>query len=70
MPANQAQPTKLSLNAFIDELPDQAKRADAKAPIRLMQSATGEKPHMWGRRLSALVLTNTSMTAGARAICR
>ncbi len=48
VPANQTQPTKLSVNAFIDALPDQAKRADANALVRLMQSATGEEPTMWG----------------------
>ncbi len=46
--ANKTQPTKLSVKAFIDALPEQSKRADAKALIKLMQSATGEKPKMWG----------------------
>jgi hypothetical protein len=34
--------------AFIDALTDQTSRADAKALVKLMQSATGEKPKMWG----------------------
>jgi hypothetical protein len=34
--------------AFIDALPDPASRADAKALVKLMQSAAGEKPKMWG----------------------
>ncbi len=46
--ANKTQPTKLSVKAFIDALPDQAQRADAKALIAIMQRATGEKPAMWG----------------------
>jgi len=48
VPANKTQQTKLSVRAFIDALPDQTKRADAKSLARLMQSATGEKPKMWG----------------------
>jgi hypothetical protein len=34
--------------AFIDALPDQTRRADAKVLIKLMQNAAGEKPQMWG----------------------
>src|SRR5262249_1778015 len=45
---NKTKPTKVSVSAFIDALPDQTKRADAKVLVKLMQSATGEKPKMWG----------------------
>src|SRR5438552_2396620 len=48
MADNQTKPTKLSVTAFIDALTDQAKRADAKTLVKLMQSAAGEKPKMWG----------------------
>src|SRR5437762_7912282 len=48
MAESKTKPTKLSVSAFIDALTDQAKRADAKALVKLMQSATGEKPQMWG----------------------
>ena len=48
MAENKTKPTKLSVATFIDTLPDPAKRADAKAIVKLMQSATGEKPKMWG----------------------
>ena len=48
MSENKTAPTKVSVASFIDALPDQAKQADAKALVRLMQSATGEKPKMWG----------------------
>src|ERR1019366_8826989 len=34
--------------AFIQAITDETKRADAKALVKLMQSATGEKPKMWG----------------------
>jgi hypothetical protein len=45
---NQTQPTGLSVAAFIDKIPDPAQRADAKALAKLLQSASGEKPKMWG----------------------
>jgi hypothetical protein len=48
MAENKTKPTKLSVAAFIDALADPARRADAKALVKLMQSAAGEKPKMWG----------------------
>ncbi len=48
MADNKTRPTKASVAAFIDALTDQTKRADAKVLVKLMQSATGEKPKMWG----------------------
>jgi Domain of unknown function (DU1801) len=48
MAENKTKPTNVSVAAFIDGLPDPAKRADAKAIVRLMQRATGEKPKLWG----------------------
>lgn len=48
MADNKTKPTKLSVAAFIDALTDPLRRADAKALIKLMQNAAGEKPQMWG----------------------
>jgi hypothetical protein len=48
MTDNKTKPTKVSVAAFIAALTDETKRADAKALVKLMQSATGEKPKMWG----------------------
>src|ERR1700723_3393756 len=48
MPENKTKPSKLSVAAFIGALPDPIKRADAKALVKLMQSAASEKPKMWG----------------------
>jgi hypothetical protein len=48
MADNKTKPTKLSVAVFIDALTDQTKRADARTLVKLMQSATGEKPKMWG----------------------
>ena len=48
MADNKTRPTELSVAAYIDALTDETKRADAKALIGLMQTATGEEPKMWG----------------------
>jgi hypothetical protein len=48
MADNKTKPTKLSVGAYIDALTDETRRADARALVRLMQSAAGEKPQMWG----------------------
>jgi hypothetical protein len=47
MAANKTTPTKVSAAAFVDGL-EPARRLDAKAVIKLMKDATGEKPKMWG----------------------
>ena len=48
MAENKTLATKASVGAFVDKIADPAKRADAKALVKLMQKATGEKPAMWG----------------------
>jgi len=48
MAGNKTTPTKLSVAAFIAGLADSAQRTDAKALVKLMQKAAGEKPRMWG----------------------
>jgi hypothetical protein len=48
MADNKTKPTKISVAEFIDGLTDQSRRAEAKALVKLMQNAAGEKPKMWG----------------------
>jgi hypothetical protein len=48
MAENKTKATKLSVAGFIAALPDEAKRADAKTLVKMMQAASGEKPAMWG----------------------
>jgi hypothetical protein len=47
MTVNKTRATEASVAAFVDAL-EPARRLDAKAVIRMMKSATGEKPKMWG----------------------
>jgi hypothetical protein len=48
MADNKTKPTELSVAAFLDAITDPTRRADAKALVKLMQNAAGEKPKMWG----------------------
>ncbi len=48
MAESKTKPTTVGVTEFIDAIPDPAARADAKALVKLMRSATGEKPKMWG----------------------
>jgi hypothetical protein len=48
MADNKTKPTEFSVATFIDAIEDPIKRADAKALVKLMQDAAGEKPKMWG----------------------
>ena len=48
MAANETQPTKVSVTAFVDAIDDDRRRADAAALITLMKRATGKVPAMWG----------------------
>jgi len=48
MPENKTKPTKMSVAAFIESISDPLRRADAKALVKIMQNAAGEKPQMWG----------------------
>ena len=48
MADNKTKPTEVSVAAFIAAIADPTRRADAKALVKLMQDAAGEKPKMWG----------------------
>ncbi len=48
MAENKTKPTQVSFTEFVEALPDQIKRADAKALAKLMQKVVGEGPRMWG----------------------
>ncbi len=51
MADNKTKPTKVSVTAFIEEIPEELKRSDAKVLVKLMRSATGEKAAMWGQSI-------------------
>jgi hypothetical protein len=41
-------PTAADVDAFLEAVPDENRRADAYALLELMRSVTGESPMMWG----------------------
>ena len=48
MTKNKTRQGNSSVAAFIEAVPDQTRRADARALVDLMQRATGQEPKMWG----------------------
>ena len=48
MAENKTKSTTASVATFIAAIPDEVRRADARALVKLMQAASGEKPKMWG----------------------
>jgi hypothetical protein len=47
----KTQRTGASVAAFIDGIPDEARRADARAAAALLRRVTGAKPEMWGANI-------------------
>ena len=45
---NKTKATKASVADYIAAIPDSAKRADAKALVKMMKDITGEPAKMWG----------------------
>ena len=41
-------PTDADVSAFLQSVPDERRREDAKAVCRVMQEVTGEEPVLWG----------------------
>ena len=51
MTANKTQATSLSVDAYLDAIPDPARRQDCATLVTLMQRLTGEPPVMWGETM-------------------
>jgi hypothetical protein len=51
MAANQTIASDASVNAFIDTVDDERKRADSHELIDLMRTITGQEPKLWGSSL-------------------
>ena len=48
MAENKTKPTAKSVDAYLDEIPDEQRRKDCKALVKIMKRVTGEKPVLWG----------------------
>ena len=48
MAENKTKATEASVDAFIEAVPDETRRADARTILELMRRTTGDQPRMWG----------------------
>ncbi|HLY06679.1 MAG TPA: DUF1801 domain-containing protein [Rhizomicrobium sp.] len=48
MAENKTKKRSESVGAFVEAIPDAARRSDARALVTLMRAASGEVPKMWG----------------------
>lgn len=48
MAENKTKPTAESVTAFLNKVPDKARREDCFAVLNIMKRVTGEEPTMWG----------------------
>lgn len=47
----KTQPTSLSVDAFLNSLPDEQQRADCFAILEMMRKATGCEPRLWSDKI-------------------
>jgi hypothetical protein len=48
MPEAKTKPTRVSVTKFIASVPDERRRSEARAMLKVMKAATGKRPRMWG----------------------
>ena len=48
MADQKTKPTAVSVEAFLDRIADETRRADCKTLVKVMKRVTGAKPVMWG----------------------
>jgi hypothetical protein len=47
----KTKPTEISVEAFINAIPEEQKRQDSQAILALLRRLTGEEPVMWGESI-------------------
>lgn len=48
MPEQKTKPTEISVQSFLENVPDEGVRDDCNELIKIMKKITGEPPKMWG----------------------
>jgi hypothetical protein len=48
MREQKTKPTEVSVQSFLENVPDEAVRDDCKELVKIMKKITGEPPKMWG----------------------
>jgi hypothetical protein len=51
MPTQKTRPTDQSVNAFLDSIPDQTRRAECYTLLEMMKRVTDAEPKIWGSGL-------------------
>lgn len=64
MPEPKTRKTDADPFAFIDDIPDDEQRRDAKRLVELMQKATGCQPAMWGTTIVGFDATHYRNASG------
>ena len=44
----KTKPTSISVESFIDNIPDEKKRKDSQVILKMMEKVTKDAPKMWG----------------------
>jgi uncharacterized protein YdhG (YjbR/CyaY superfamily) len=60
----KTKPTAVSVEAFLDKIDNEEKRADAYTLLELMKQITGEKPRMWGPSMIGFGAYHYKYTSG------
>jgi hypothetical protein len=48
MPEAKTKPTRVSVTKFLAAIPDERRRREARALLKVFKAATGKRPVMWG----------------------
>ena len=64
MAGPKTRPTDADVGAFLESVPDERRRDDAKAVCRLMQEVTGEEPVLWGTSIVGFGTTPLRYASG------
>ena len=48
MPEQKTKPTEISVQSFLENVPDEGVRDDCHELVKIMKKITGEPPKMWG----------------------
>jgi hypothetical protein len=56
--------TSDSVSAFLDKIPDEVRREDCQAVVKIMQAVTKEAPKMWGSNIVGFGLRRYEYSGG------
>lgn len=60
----KTKPSDMSVDAFLQQIPDERKRQDSYAIVEMMRKASGAEPKMWGESIIAFGDTHYQYESG------